>query len=71
MKLDLRYFIVSLALGLFYIYLTDETPVIVVYPTPDNIDQYQIRKEGSCYSYHLKEVSCTQDAYEVDKNNAL
>jgi hypothetical protein len=71
MKLDLRYFIVSLALGLFFVYLTDETPVIVVYPTPNNIDLYQVRKEGSCYAYDLKEVSCTQDAYQVDKNNAL
>jgi hypothetical protein len=71
MKLDIRYFIVSLALGLFFVYLTDETPVIVVYPTPDNIDQYQIQKEGSCYSYDLHEVTCPLDAYKVDKNNAL
>ena len=71
MKLDLRYFMVSLAIGLFFVYLTDETPVIVVYPTPDNKNLYQIRKKDTCFSYDLHEVNCPRDAYVVDKNNSL
>lgn len=63
MKLDVRYFIVSLALGLFYIYLSDDKPVIVIYPTPDNLDQFQYRKKsGSCFSYDLHEVKCPHDS---------
>ena len=60
MKLDVRYFIVSLALGLFYVYLSDDTPTMVIYPTPDNLHQYQYKKEGSesCFSYDLHEVKC-------------
>lgn len=59
MKLDTRYFIVTLALGLFFVYLYQETPVIVVYPTPDNIHIFQYKKpSGSCFSYDLKEVMC-------------
>jgi len=59
MKLDLRSFIVSLALGLFYVYLSEDTPVMVIYPTPDNLQQYQYQKKpGSCFSYDLQEVKC-------------
>jgi hypothetical protein len=62
MKLDVRYFIVSLSLGLFYIYISEDKPVIVVYPTPDNIEQFQYQKKsGSCFSYDLYEVKCPQE----------
>jgi hypothetical protein len=74
MKIDKRYFIVSLALGLFYVYLSDDPPTIVVYPTPDNIDKFQYKKpSGSCFSYDLQEVTCPQDTriHNVDKNNGL
>jgi len=59
MKIDIRYFIVSLSLGLFYVYLSDDKPVMVIYPTPENIDRYQFQKSsGSCFSYDLEEVTC-------------
>jgi hypothetical protein len=59
MKIHIRYFIVTLALGLFYIYLTDDKPIIVVYPNPENLDLFQYQKtSGSCFSYELHEVRC-------------
>ena len=59
MKLELRPFIISLALGLFYVYLTDDKPILVVYPTPDNVNRIQYQTgSGSCFSYDLKEVTC-------------
>ena len=74
MKIDIRYFIVSLSLGLFYIYLTDDPPSIVVYPTPDNLSNFQYQKKpGSCFSYDLQEVTCPIDShiYNVPKNNGI
>jgi len=76
MKLDIRYFIVSLALGLFYVYLSDDTPVIAIYPTPDNLGHFQYQKKsGSCFSYHLQEVTCPKESsssiHNVEKNNGL
>ena len=66
--IDLRIFLVSLAVGLFYIYISDDyKKVIVLYPTPDNIKQYQYRdKTNSCFTYHLKEVTCpsNHDLYQ-------
>jgi hypothetical protein len=61
--IDIRYFIVSLAIGLFYIYVSDEhKQVIIMYPTPDNKDEYQYKdKTDSCFTYDLNEVSCPND----------
>ena len=62
--IDLRIFLVSLAVGLFYIYISDDyKKVIILYPTPDNTKQYQYRdKTNTCFSYDLKEVKCPSDA---------
>jgi hypothetical protein len=67
MCIDIRYFLISLAIGLFYIYISDDyKKVIVIYPTPDNTDQYQFRdKTGSCFSYELNEVKCPFDITKI------
>ena len=67
MWIDLRYFIISLAIGLFYIYISDtQNKVIVIYPTPDNKDEYQYRDNtGSCFSYDLNEVKCPFDSTKI------
>lgn len=70
LKLGVRPFIVGLALGLFYVYLSDDPPVMVVYPTPDTVDLFQYKKkEGGCYRYDLNEVSCPMNTnlYDVSK----
>ena len=61
--IDIKYFIISLAVGLFYIYISDEhKKVIILYPTPDNKDEYQYKdKTNSCFMYDLNEVSCPND----------
>ncbi len=61
--IDVRIFIISLALGLFYIYIMDEyKKVIIIYPTPDNIKTTQYKdKTDSCFSYNLNEISCPSD----------
>ena len=61
--IDFRIFFISLAIGLFYIYVSDEyKQTIVIYPTPDNIHDYQFKdKSNNCFSYELNEVTCSTD----------
>lgn len=61
--IDIKYFIISLAIGLLYIYISDEhKQVIIMYPTPDNKDQYQYKdKTDNCFTYDLNEVACPSD----------
>ncbi len=58
--LNLKWFLVSLAIGLFYIYIAEEyKTTIFIYPTPDNLNQYQFRdKTDNCFGYDLKKVEC-------------
>lgn len=54
MVIDLHYFLIGLSLGVFYVYLSHDPHVIMLYPN----DKKQYRKEGECHSYTLKEVTC-------------
>jgi hypothetical protein len=58
--LDLKLFLISLSIGLFYIYLAEEyKKVIVIYPTPENVNKYQYKDQSNeCFSYELNEVQC-------------
>jgi hypothetical protein len=65
--IDIKLFLISLSIGLFYIYISEEyRKVIVIYPTPDNIDKYQYKdKSDECFSYELNEVKCTDKYNEI------
>lgn len=60
-------FIISLAIGLFFSYITTPLPeVILVYPTPDNINSIQYRDEGdNCFGFTSAEVKCPQDKTRI------
>lgn len=69
--IDFKIFIIALSIGLFYTYIVD-TPkqVIVLYPTPDNIKEYQYKdKSDNCYTYDLNEVECpdNENKYQTVK----
>jgi len=53
-------FLVSLAIGLFYVYISVPPPkVIYVYPTPNNLDKIQYKdRADNCYSFDMTEVKC-------------
>jgi hypothetical protein len=70
--IDLKYFIASLALGLFYIYISDEyRKVVVLYPTPENMQRYQYKDlTDACYSFQLNEVKCPSDENIVQSAGA-
>ena len=59
--INFKIFIISLAIGLFYVYLTaPDKKVIFVYPTPDNTDDIQYKdKADNCHKYRVTEVSCS------------
>ena len=61
--IDLRIFIITLAIGFFYIYISDDYKyTIIIYPTPDNINEYQFKdKSDNCFSYDMNEVKCPSD----------
>ena len=57
--LNIKYFIISLCIGIFYIYILENKQIIYIYPNPDNIDKYQYKdKTDNCFKYELEETTC-------------
>ena len=65
--INIPIFIISLAVGLFFVYITNPDPkVIVVYPTPNNIDKIQyVDKADNCFSYEKQKVTCPKDKSQI------
>ena len=63
-----RYFFISFAIGILYIYLTDDfNKVIIMYPTPENINKYTyVDKSNKCFNYKLKETTCHKDSIKIN-----
>lgn len=62
--ISLPVFIVSLAVGLFFIYIMGpDMKVIYVYPTPENAGKIYYKDQAdNCYTYKSTEVKCPADA---------
>ena len=58
--LNIPAFIISLALGIFLVYIGNPRPsVIYVYPPPDNLNQLQYKdRSGTCFGFDAQEVTC-------------
>jgi hypothetical protein len=67
--IKLNVFIVSLAFGLFAVYITmPDTRKIYVYPTPENIDVLQYKdKTDTCFKFKQNEVACPKTDAEITK----
>ena len=61
--INIHAFIVSLAVGLLFAYLSEPTHnVVFVYPTPENSDTLQYKdKAGSCYKLLSEITECPSD----------
>jgi hypothetical protein len=61
--ISIKVFLISLSLGLLFVYLSSPTPtVIVVYPTPDNVDRINYKdKASNCFKFKSTEVKCPSD----------
>lgn len=64
-RLDI--FILSLALGLFAVYITmPDRRKIYVYPTPENVGVLQYKdKTDTCFSFKQTEVACPKNENEI------
>ena len=53
-------FIISLAVGLFFVYITTPDPeIIYVYPNPNNVENILYKdKADVCYKFTSNEVTC-------------
>ena len=66
--ISLPVFIISLAFGLFFVYVYGEDlKPVYIYPTPANVGEllYQDNADN-CFQYKANEVECTSDAKETD-----
>ena len=56
-------FIISLALGLFFVYVYQgEKRKIYVYPKPDNVDYIQYKDAtGTCFNVNQSKIKCPAD----------
>lgn len=72
-KLHWGAFIVALAVGMFYVYMSTPTPKIVVkYPNPENAGKV-VYKDSSdtCYTYEAHKTECSKTNEVVDQPVSL
>ena len=58
--INIPVFIISLALGIFLVYIgSPRLDIIYVYPNPDNLQKMQYKdKSGACFGFDSEEVTC-------------
>lgn len=67
--ISIKVFLLSLALGLLFVYLSSPTPTIIyVYPTPDNVNRIDYKdKASNCFKFKSEEVKCPSDNSLIKK----
>jgi len=67
--ISIRIFMISLAIGIFVVYLTtDTTRTIYIYPTPENVELMLYRdKADQCFAFEQEEVSCPRNPMNIEK----
>ena len=65
--INIRVFLLSLAAGLLFVYLSNPDPTIIyVYPTPDNINKINYKdKAGNCFKFLANEVKCPKNKNDI------
>ena len=65
--INIKIFLVSLAIGLLFVYLSSSgKSIIYVYPTPDNIKEIEyIDKAGNCFQYDANQIACPVDLSHI------
>ena len=60
-------FIISLAVGLFFVYITTPDPeIIYVYPNPDNENKLTYKdRADNCFHFTSEEVECPSDITKI------
>ena len=65
--ISFKIFIISLALGLLFVYLSSPDPTIVyVYPTPDNAGHVEYKdKADNCFQFEANETRCPSNKNKI------
>lgn len=65
--IDLKYFLISFAIGIFFVYITfDENRKVYVYPSPENIELLQYQdKADQCFEFKETPVQCPTKKEEI------
>lgn len=66
--INIPVFIISLALGIFAVYITtnDESRKIYIYPSPENVNLILYKDSaGTCYKYNQTKVSCPTNPKDI------
>ncbi len=69
--INIPVFIVSLAVGIFVVYITHNQQAIYIYPNPDNLNKFLYKDQSdNCFKFKAKEVKCPKNeklvrSYEV------
>jgi hypothetical protein len=65
--INFKFFLISLLIGLLFMYLDDGKRKINVYPTPSNINKIEYKdKAENCYEYELENVKCPSKKSEIN-----
>ena len=67
MFIDPFWFMISLGVGLLYVYLTTRMPdVVIKYPTPENAGKIVYKDTNDvCYKYRAEKTTCPADITQV------
>ena len=67
--IDFRAFLISLAIGLFFVYIhQSQKQKIMIIPSPNNVDKIQYKDSTeNCFLYETHEVPCAgkEKSYEI------
>jgi len=67
--ISLPIFLISFAVGLFFIYLIGpEIKTVYIYPTPENVDKVLFKdKAENCFYFEPESVECPKDQNLISK----
>tara|TARA_S200000501_G_C20269144_1_gene502024 strand:- start:282 stop:524 length:243 start_codon:yes stop_codon:yes gene_type:complete len=64
---NITVFLISLLIGLIYLYFDKNKTKIYVYPTPNNYHNLQFQdKAGNCFAYELEKTKCPTNKKNIN-----
>ena len=65
--INIKIFLISLFVGLIFMYFDNEKKKISVYPTPSNINSVQYKnKADNCFEYSMEKVKCPSNKSKIN-----
>ena len=65
--INIKVFLISLLIGLIFMYFDNERKKISVFPTPSNIDKLQFKdKADNCFEYSMEKVKCPSNKSKIN-----